>query len=91
MIRKRILLAACLLLSTSAVMAEPYVAVGVGYSFGQKLKSVTGNENTNYPDPPDPTSAPLFPDSKVTDLASKNSINLSTSIYPDFAAGAAFF
>eukprot|EP01037_Dinobryon_pediforme_P012736 gene12736-12832_t len=58
-------------------MAEPYVAVGVGYSFGQKLKSVTGNENTNYPSAPDPLAAPLFPDSKVTDLLSKDSVNLS--------------
>lgn len=31
--------------------AEPYVSASLGWGFDQKLKSISGDENLNYPDP----------------------------------------
>ena len=39
------------ILSVQLAHAENYVGVSLGYSFSQRLNNLTGNENTNYPDP----------------------------------------
>jgi opacity protein-like surface antigen len=67
-----VLLASMGLLSQAG--AEPYAGVSVGFGFGQKVTSVKGDENTNYPDPPtaDPTDAPLLKNAKISDLKVAN-------------------
>jgi opacity protein-like surface antigen len=70
--------------NTDALKAEPYIAGGIGYSFSQKIDGLKGNENTNYPDAPDPASgAPLLPGSKITPLKLETSpsVNIKAGYY----------
>jgi opacity protein-like surface antigen len=75
-------------LSTGAAKAEPYIAGGIGYSFAQKIDSLKGNENTNYPDAPDndpasPSYAPLLSGAKISPLKleASPSVNIKGGYY----------
>lgn len=71
--------------------AETYVGASVGWTFGAKITSVTGDENTNYPDPPDPAGGlPLPPGSRISDLSLNDSINLGLKAGRFFDAAPAF-
>ncbi|GLS22371.1 hypothetical protein GCM10007874_53890 [Labrys miyagiensis] len=55
---------------SGVALAETYFGGSIGYAFDAKVTGVNGNENTNYPDPPDPIGgAPLLRGASVTDLA----------------------
>lgn len=68
---------AALMASLGQAYAESYVGVFAGVGFGQTITHGKGNENTNYPDPPDGASPPdngsLFPGSHITRLDLQNS------------------
>ncbi|CAM5763896.1 hypothetical protein LMIY3S_00965 [Labrys miyagiensis] len=53
-----------------ASLAENYFGGSIGYGFDAKVTGVKGNENTNYPDPPDPVGGfPLLRGASLTDLS----------------------
>jgi len=56
--------------------AENYVGVSLGYSFSQRLNNLTGNENTNYPDPADTNDQfTYFPGAHISDVNLDNSLS----------------
>lgn len=68
---KRLLLSVSLVvLMSNAAMAESYLGGSFGYAFDTKVTGVKGDENTNYPDPPDPgNGAPLLPGASISNLS----------------------
>ena len=57
--------------------AETYIGASIGGAFSQKLTHAKGDENTNYPDPPDftpGTTSPFLPGSGLSDAKLKNSL-----------------
>ena len=71
--------------------AETYVGGSVGWTFDANITSVTGDENTNYPDPPDPAGGfPMLPGSRISDLGLKDSIDLGLKAGIFFDAAPSF-
>jgi len=58
--------------------AEDYLGVFGGYSFGQNISNIKGNENLNYPSAPDGSSpiTSLIPDAKYSSLKLGSSGNI---------------
>ena len=65
--------------------SEPFIAGGVGFTFAPKLNNLTGNENTNYPDAPNPLVGPLLSGAKISPLKLDSSaqVNLKVGYYLD--------
>ena len=71
-----LLIAGGLSVVAHAASAETYIGGSIGWSFDQNITSVKGDENTNYPDPPDPNTLPLLAGSRISDLRLEDSVNL---------------
>ena len=54
------------------VNAEPYVSASLGWGFDQKLKSITGDENLNYPGPINRLDGSFFPNTKYSNIKLKD-------------------
>jgi opacity protein-like surface antigen len=62
-------------ISISNALAEDYLGFAVGYSFSQKLSSLHGNENLNYPDAPigiNQDDSSLFPGTHYSEVSLKD-------------------
>ena len=53
--------------------AEPYVSASLGWGFDQKLKSITGDENLNYPGPVQ-NGPLLYSDAKYSNIKLKDAL-----------------
>lgn len=58
----------------TAVKAEPYVGVSLGWTFNQKLSGIKGDENLNYPGPMQPNDITYYPGSSYSDINLKDAL-----------------
>lgn len=70
-------------LSIQSASAEPYVGLSLGWAFNQKLSSITGNENVNYPSPYDNSN----PDTTLYKGTNYSDLNLKDTLTGGVKAG----
>ena len=64
----------CLITYAGLTYAEPYVSASLGWGFDQKLKSITGDENLNYPDAINAANGSFFPNTKYSNINLKEAL-----------------
>lgn len=83
---------AMLFVSATTAWAEPILTLDFGTQYNGSVSSIKGNENTNYPDAPDPMVGPLLPDVKASTVRGRSSTEFGVGIgyyldkHPSFGA-----